>query len=202
MRLHVGPHLYRVAITEGPIFHEGEECLGLCVQQLREIQLSPACPPEDRLGMLIHELVHAHVFTDGEPKDLESWCDRIGSILRTLLRDLSSQGGEEALMRLRPGESPEANAAKIGLLRSRSCGRCSTMVAGGSVVCRPSRLPGVLDMALYCECCGHVQRWQEQAAASGLPSGIVVGDPTFERGDAARAFLRENPAAAPEYVAA
>lgn len=64
------------------------------------------------------------------------------------------------------------------------------MVAGGSVICRPSiKRPGILDLSIYCEFCNHVQKWSEAATASGLPSGTIVGKVKFEGGTARDEFL-------------
>lgn len=179
MRFRCGPHFYQLRITPGPLAHEGTPCLGACLQSTREILLSAACPPADRLRTLIRELAIAWVFECGEPTD---WLDRVATIAIATYADLNRQGGELAVLSLRAGESTGDAASAIGLSRSRECAVCRTAVAGGSVACRPG-MPGTVDLALFCDFCGRTQRWREASSARGLPSGVVLGEMIFERGD-------------------
>lgn len=179
----VGTQKYRLRITEGPIVLNGVECSSVCLQAHREILIAPDHPKRDRLRSLLHELARAWVFETGMPRDAEGWMDVAASVSIGAMKDLNNQGGEMALLAMRPGESTGASTAKIGLSRNRECAVCRTTVAGASVQCQPAGMPGVVELALYCEFCNHTQRWQEMQSARGLPTGVVVGEPAFERGD-------------------
>lgn len=193
MRFHVaGTIVYRVRISPEPLTLHGQRCMGVCDEAQREITLSCDLPARHRLHVLAHELAHAWDYAAGEPKDGEAWCDRMGAVLSAALRDLAMCGGEDALMRLRPGESPGPAACRLVLSRERRCAICSGSVAGASVVAHPSEVPGVAELALWCEWCGHVQHWRETVTQHGYPSGQVEGEPTFERGEAAGKWLAEH----------
>jgi hypothetical protein len=192
MRFNVGPWRYKVRICENPIICDGRECLGLCRETEREILIASDCPPTERLPVLLHELTHGWVFACGEPRTLEAWADLNGTMLASALRDLWTQGGEAALLRLNAGESPEWKAACLALSRNRSCKDCRGTVAGASVLCVPAGIDGILELALHCDFCQQVQIWREAAGANGLPSGTVVGEPRMLKGAAAAAFVREH----------
>lgn len=202
MRFRVGPWRYAVRISETPVIHEGDACMGLCIADSREILISPDCNPKDRLPVLIHELTHAWLFSAGTPQTPEDWCDMNAMIFTTALQDLMIQGGIESLLRMGPGETESGKALTVALASARYCAKCRTTVAGASVVCVQSELPGALDLSIYCEHCNHIQRWQEAATASGFPSATVIGRPTFHTGKAMAEFLREFPEAAPDIVMA
>lgn len=181
MNYRVGPWRYKLRIADAALFLNGEERMGLCCEKSRELLISPECPPAARLGMFFHELAHAWIYHTGEPRTVEDLCDLFATMTAAALDDLCINGGKEAILRLTPGESPSPGAAKIALTRNRYCGKCQSTIAGFSVECKPSALPGVLDLSLFCEHCNHVQRWQEMATASGLPSGTHLGEPSFEK---------------------
>lgn len=194
MRFAVGPYRYKLRIADEPIFLDGQESFAVVSESDRTITLSPKCLPRNRLPVIAHELTHAWCFACGEPTTLESWCDLAATMAAALLKDLRCQGGEEALTRLEPGESLSAKTATLHLTRNRYCMKCEATIAGYGVQCLPAD-NGELELALYCEGCGHVQRWRETASESGLPSGAVIGQPCFERGEAVATFLADCSAA-------
>src|SRR4051794_14428820 len=107
MRFHVGPWQYRMRLTEGPLIFDGSHVLGACIQSPREILIAADCPADDRLRVLLTELMSAWCFETGEPSTRDGWRDLAASMTMAALVDLNNQGGELALLSLRPGESPE-----------------------------------------------------------------------------------------------
>lgn len=179
MIFQVAAYRYRLGIAD-TLAIDGSEVMGLCHEASRKISLSAKLPRKSRMAVLLHELCHSWIFATGQPGDVEGWCDLAASMAEAAIRDLSSQGGEQALQSLDAGESPQHGTMRIALTRNRYCGKCRRTVAGGSVQCHPSTKPGILDLSLTCSHCSLVQRWQEAAGANGLPSGTVVGEPTWE----------------------
>jgi hypothetical protein len=99
MRFHVGPWVYRVEISEGPIFaDEGPEAMGLCIPSQRKIILSGVIPVRMRLTTLIHELQHAWVAELGCSVDAESMANRMAAFGASIIRQLDEQGGEQSLI--------------------------------------------------------------------------------------------------------
>lgn len=183
MRFRIGARYYSVRVTDGPIVLDGFKCSGVCLQSTREILIAGDCHPRERSFILFRELMRGWVFETGQPANDDGWHDLGATMTLGAIVDLNMQGGQEALFGLRAGESPERAAAKIGLTRSRACAVCRGDVAGGSVLCHPSKTPGIVDLALFCDHCNRTQRWSEVQSAGGFPSGQVVGEPVFEAGD-------------------
>lgn len=190
MRFLVGPYRYKLRIASEPICHEGNEATATISENDRMISVSPDCPPRNRLAAVAHELLHGWVYASGEPSDLEGWCDLAATMAVALLNDLRCQGGEEAIMGLEPGECLSATTARAIPGSNYQCAKCRGTIAGG--VCGPSETPGILQLAIYCDHCEHVQRWNETAGASGFPSGLKIGLPRFERGEAVNRFLADH----------
>jgi hypothetical protein len=183
MNFDVGSNTYRLRVTEGPIELDGAECLSACVQAEREILISKEAKPRDRMRLLIRELARAWTFETGEPSTFNGWLGLVATVTLAAVKNLNTQGGEMGVLSLRPGEVTSSATVKIGLSLNRPCAVCNTTVAGGSIVCQPAGLPGVVEMMLYCDFCGHTQCWKEMQGARGLPTGVPIGKPTFERGD-------------------
>lgn len=183
MRFRIGSTTYAVRVTEGSLTFEGTPCISACLQGTREILIAATCEPAKRGFALAAELTRAWAFETGTPRDTDGWLALAASMLNQAIPDLNAQGGFLALQSLRAGESPGHGAAKIGLTRARECAVCRGTVAGGSIACAPTDKPGVVSLELYCEFCDATQTWQEMQTAAGLPSGVVVGEPTFRRGD-------------------
>lgn len=180
----VGSNRYRVQLTRGPIELDGAQCVGLCDEEVQAIQIADSVKVEKRLWVLLHELAHGHVFAMGMPRDVEGLCDFVATVGELAIRDLTLCGGEEALRRLRVGETLGLATGRIGLLRSRACS-CGGLIAPGDVDCRQDRRhPDQVTLRIYCEHCDHTLTWNELATYGGLPSGAVVGEPTIEKGHA------------------
>lgn len=180
---HVASAIYAARITDEPLAHDGEPCLGLCDGGRRLILISCEVAIDRRLHVLLHELCHAHFFEAGMPGDDEGLCDAFAGVAELAFRDLALNGGEEALKRLRPGETFGRLAGRIGLLRHRCC-PCGETVAGGSVYCTPDAArPGEVTLKLYCEFCNHTLTWNEFATFGGGPSSVPTGEQRVEKGD-------------------
>lgn len=192
----IGAKRYMVRIMEDRIFHNGEEVMGLCDETAMEIRLSPKLPLSQRLGVLLHELTHAHIYATGFPADVESFCDLVSTIAQMAITDLVSAGGTEALLHLRPGERLGDSTARIGLLRHRYC-RCGGKIAAGDVRCeRDVLIPDQVKICAYCDHCNQTLQWNETATISGLPSGIVVGEVQVFKG---RALISSPPSVLPRH---
>jgi hypothetical protein len=98
----VGPYTYTVSIPTTPIIFEGKNVYGFIDDSPQKIQIAKSVRPEGRLLVLAHELAHAWFFRTGEAADTESLCDKIGTIVHCLVRDLNAAGGLEALINLKP----------------------------------------------------------------------------------------------------
>lgn len=190
MKFRIGPWMYRLRITEGPLVHEGVPCLSACLQSPREILIAGDCPVADRGRAMYTELTRAWTFEKGIPASADGWLALAASMAMQATIDLNQQGGILALRSLRPAESADGAAARLGLSRERVCGTCGGSVAGGSVGCSPAAdKPGIVDLELYCEFCGQTQFWQEAQTIAGMPSGIVVGEAYFRAGDSRRLLV-------------
>lgn len=189
MRFKVGASRYSVVIAPGPLTFEGTPSLAATMQADRQILIAGDAPVSDRPRLLMRELMHAWIMETGEPKRSEGWVDLCATVTMATVNDLNFQGGEMGLMGLRSGESPEPGAVRSGLSTNRQCAVCQSTVAGGSVIWRPASLPGLAELRIYCEFCGHTQIWTEGLSARGLPNCIPIGEPTFERGDRTGARL-------------
>jgi hypothetical protein len=85
----------------------------------------------------------------------------------------------------------EERAAERGWGRASgeraACAVCGYIVADGSIHDSPPRWSEgarglVIDRAIYCPGCDHVQKWTEGVTASGKPNGELVAGPSSERG--------------------
>ncbi len=179
MRFHVGPLRYQLRVASEPIITNGRERAGLCIEQDSEIQVSPKVKSANRLHVLCHELMHSWIWASGEPRDVEGWCDLAASMAASALRDLCQQGGDMALQRLLPGESPEPAANRMAMTNTRYCARCQRTIPAGEVQCAADA-PGLVALAIRCPHCAVIQRWKEVAAMNGYPSGVPAGDVEFE----------------------
>lgn len=200
MRFKVGPWVFRVSISTGPITHTGEEVMGLCFPDDRKILISHKVPAGGRMAVLLHELTHAWCFSGSQPSDLEGWCDLNAMIFTQALRDLRAQGGEPAIERLQPGETLSPTTSRLNLTTARYCHACTGTVGIASVVIEQTDKPGIVQMTIYCPHCDHLQRWREVSTEDGQPSGMMVGTPRIVRGAAIVAFLANHPHAG-EFVA-
>jgi len=200
MRFRVGPWVYRVRITDEPIYDEnGKEQAGYYVWRDREILISGAIPVRRRLDILCHELRHAWIEHFGQSRDIEGDCNLSSSFTASVMRQLLSQGGEAALMRLNSAGVID-HSARLNIASERMGAEC--MVCGHrfsplQVTTEPAQFDTaggrlVMRRWLYCEFCGHVQRWSELATNSGLPTGSVLDTPELIKGREAGEFMREH----------
>lgn len=166
MRFHIGPEVYRVRITEEPIYHDGEEALGQCLYASREILISPAVAPEHRFTTLLHELRHAWQFHVPKPRTPEEEADLSAMVMKAFWRDFTAQGGERALKRMLCVPDVVADAEDVPAFEPpplegerfvpidqvedwqcpapsaagrAQCGRCELVVADGSIVTGKAR---------------------------------------------------------------
>lgn len=100
------------------------------------------------------------------------------------------------LEQIEPAEAPVQSAAG-----GASCGRCDTKINDRAIVTSKPRFHiyakgWVVDRALFCPHCGHVQRWIEGANLDGVPNGAPLDEePEYVRGPQAEEFLRQHPEA-------
>jgi hypothetical protein len=186
---------YQVSIAAEPIIDSGRELMGRFDERGRLILISPACPPQRRLWVLMHELGHAWLaHTGGRPLTEEKTCDLLGTFCVAVIRWLKISGGESALLRLQPGERLRPASARIMLSAGRPCGVCGKSVSPGLVECAPATdASGQISLRLYCDFCEHLQIWREMASVDGLPTAERVSDNRYDRGAEMRAFLVRHP---------
>lgn len=185
MRFHVGPWVYRVEISEGPIFaDEGPEAMGLCIPSQRKIILSGVIPVRMRLTTLIHELQHAWVAELGWSGDAESMANRAATFTIAVWRELLRQGGENALMRLTSEGIVDQTkfVPSARMPRGGECPFCGTrfgphQVRHGEIefdiVLGKPKIEQIVD----CEFCGWPLRWTETLNTNGASSGEIVDPP-------------------------
>lgn len=184
-----GAWQYAVKVAAEPIRWRGRKRMGLWVEGERVVLVSPDCPPRCRLQVVLHEAGEAWLaHCGGVPAEKERLLDLVATFAAASHRWLSSVGGEPALLALGAGQTLGASRAVAPLRTGRACGVCGGMVAAGSVERTVSvETPGVFDLCLYCEGCGHLMRWQEAA------EGGALGEARYERGEAVGAFLARHP---------
>ena len=190
-----------VKITEGRLFDsQGGEQAGLFVNEESTIYISGAIPPRRRLHVLLHELRHAWEEFLGLPVGGEAEKDNVASFTADVMRQLKAQGGEAALMRLRPDGVVDDSAGPATLPPARfgaECCGCGGVFPASHIVTEPSAFNVHLDeqtveRKLYCDHCGHVQKWVELATPMGRPTGVVVQAPERMKGEAVGDFLRRH----------
>lgn len=106
MKFNVGPYSYSLKIAKGKIVSSGHECFGATVEGDREILISADCPPGERLRVLTRQLMFAWTYAAGTPTTTQDWCDLSAMALKSLMRDLRSQGGEATIKKLTNGGVP------------------------------------------------------------------------------------------------
>jgi hypothetical protein len=206
MQFRLGPAVYRVQITDGPIIDgDGTDLLGECDWAKREVRLSGAMPAMRRLEVLAHELRHAWVNHCGRARSSEEDANNVASFFLAVYRDLLRQGGEPALQRMSPGSLFTEPAPDVqddlwdaaGQVNGAECGVCSTRFSASNVITghpvhdeRLNKL--VVVRSLFCEHCAHVQEWREGCTNSGTPNGQVVTAPEYKRGRAVAQFLQQH----------
>ncbi len=199
MRFHINSAAFCVAVADAPLHDPGGGELDAQVHERRRlILLSPDLPAELRLHRLLHELRHVAEwcgYAAGQARPVETECDAYADLTVQVIRQLEAQGGEIALRML--GHTG-ATLPRVASPRSDECGQCNQMVAPGSVVGRlvhhPTLGTPAIWRTLYCDGCGHLQRWYDLPTATGAASGVMMGAATFERDPRkVAAWLRKHP---------
>jgi hypothetical protein len=184
MRFRVGPWVYRVKIVEG-LQLNGERVAGLCEWLTRTISIGAHVPVRQRLPVLLHELAHAYreAFGRAAASDDESHCDQAASFAADCWRQLERQGGEDALMRLRPDGVVDraADVEEPGEPRAAQCPTCGGLldmpIRTGPAEFDPARNRLVCRRGANCEFCGKTVTWRETVTSRGVPTGTVIGEP-------------------------
>ncbi len=104
MEFPVGPWVYKVIITAGKLrADDGEEVAGLHVWTENAVYISGIIPIARRIDVLFHELRHAWRNHFGRTiLGDEDDANNAASFAAMCYRELTRQGGEQALMELRP----------------------------------------------------------------------------------------------------
>lgn len=196
MRFHIGPWRYTVRITDGALFdQQGREAAAMFVPSQRRILISGTLPLAVRSEKLRHELRHAWLHHLGRPTDEETDCDTVASFSACIERQFADQGGESALAAMTAGGALPTRVP-VACLGGECC-KCQSRFSPAQVVTEVADHSDTLDVLtvqrrLFCDFCGHVQAWKEVATRDGLPTGQVLGQPTFEKGEAVNAFIRKH----------
>lgn len=105
--------------------------------------------------------------------------------------------------RVTPVEQRESLEARVQSSAGRaSCGRCGTLINDRAIVTGKPRFHAyaggwVVDRAMYCAHCGHLQKWIEGTNFDGTPNGAPIEEePDYVRGIEVEEFLRVHPDAA------
>lgn len=91
---------------------------------------------------------------------------------------------------------------RFGLAGRAECARCAQTFTDGNIVkgspfWHDEAKAMVVKRTLFCDGCGHLQSWLEGLDLTGMPSGIPVTEPVFERNQLAiETFLTAHPEAA------
>lgn len=112
MKFHIGNIPYRVEICPGPLIVEGESAAGMSHGDV--ILLCGTLDPRRRLGVLIHQLYGLQWAYYGHLTALAN-----AKLTAQFLRRLEGQGGERALMRLRPTPTKKRPGRKQDLRRGK-----------------------------------------------------------------------------------
>jgi hypothetical protein len=212
MQFHVGPVVYRLAVSDRSVFDvEGNELEGCAVEGRRLLILSRIVEPERREEIALHEFTHAWSFHVPKPSDEEERCQLTALIAQQFALDLERNGGREALRSLAATRvahlgKPAAATSKALSLREtfgRSdrmpCGACDTDTMVGSISNADPELHQPTNQCrllrwFQCDACGAVQVWTELCTPDGSPLGEFVANPSpaILRGADAARFLADK----------
>ena len=213
MRFYAAGVGYQLIIPNAPLLDDqGEEIEGRAVEEQAVILISRRVEPERRYEVLVHELTHCWAFAGATPATEEDRCRLNATMMRQLQADLTRQGGETALMDLKPQpfELNQFKRKSVESLRELSapqpywlCGGCEARVMcgdihQGEIVYLPGSREHYVKRWMQCEACGAVTTWCEYCDEVGNVTGrlVQVPKPEVYRGDHARAWLRSIEAAA------
>lgn len=209
MRFHIGPWVYFVVISEGPLKDEnGIDCAGLCSWLDSTIYISGRIPLERRADVLLHELRHAWNHHFGKPESIEEDANATASFTMMCIKEFVSQGGEKALMAM-TAATPAAIVPSVITPSGSSdtwaqsspdggteCGWCGRRFSAGEIVTEEPVFHAqsgklVVPRSVYCDGCSHVLRWHEASMFDSTPSGQIVGKLSRLRGADATVWLRQ-----------
>lgn len=113
MRFQIGTAIYRVRVCRGPLLVDG--LAAGAVTHKGSILLTGEIMPRDRIDVLCEHLRRLYVHRYGSIND-----DAIGGFTADVVRQLERQGGERALMRLRPTPTKKRPGRKQDLRRGKT----------------------------------------------------------------------------------
>lgn len=223
MEFKVGPYNYALVITSGLMFDdEGNELLGLAVEDQRLLILSHKIRPEEREGILFHEYTHAWGFHGASPTNEEERCRLNAMMIQQFNGDLSQQGGREALEEMDPermGNIGQATGRDIAIRPATPAPPLPDAMPPIEIMGQPDRLPcatceapvmcgsihhddpvadgsGRVRMLRWfsCEACGSLQIWWEHCDQTGMLTGVYVSvpRPRVLNGAEAAKWLKEH----------
>lgn len=172
---------YAIEITSKPLMREGKQLDAMLQQSTLRIFISAAISPAGRREALIHELRHVHIKHLGLPATEESDCRDVSKFLGAIMDQVDSQGGNVALMALKPvTQAYSANEYRGFAPNSRhDCRLCGGITMSGSVQQGEVKMHATygqnyVERHFECECCGATNRWSEFCSESGAPTGQPV----------------------------
>lgn len=206
MRFTIGAHVYKAAIADNPLTDRlGRSCWGLFYDDRRLIEISPACPPGERFGVLLHELRHAWCDQFPRPDDEEKDADHYAAMTAAIVKQIMNQGGPGAILALECDVLTDFDPAKFvatlaerGLDRCFACNVCQQRLGPGSVLVtnprpHPNTGASMVGIAFFCGFCDHVQHWGELANAAGNPTGVCCLEPEYMTPEETQAFCERHP---------
>lgn len=182
MQFNLHPWRYRVRVCPGPLSRDGDP-VG-AVAHDTDILLSGTLKPRERLEVLLdllrrlREQHHGRLPRAGLP-----------GFIADVMRQLLSQGGEPALLRLQPdgmvdaGGMESLGAEPVGC----ECGTCGTRYGAHQITTAAPEFDDstgrlIVRRAVDCDFCGHIMSWTEGATGAGAPNGRVMSGPVYTRG--------------------
>jgi hypothetical protein len=181
LQFNLHPRRYGVRICPGPLRRDGEELEA--ITHSSEILLSGEVAPIERSEVLFDQLLFLREKHQGEPSRRA-----LASFMVDAMRQLLSQGGEPALMRLSANGTVDAggtealSAEPVGC----ECGQCGTRYAPHQIATAGAEFDAgagrlVVRRSVECDFCGHVMSWTEGATAAGKPNGRVMAGPFYSK---------------------
>jgi hypothetical protein len=178
VKFRVPPAIYRVKVCAGELRLDGKRVAALTHR--REIHISGDIHPAERSEALYDQLRRLFEQHHGPMS-----ASGIAAFTTDFSRQLQSQGGEAALMRLSvegivvAGDVEDVAAEPTGC----ECGQCGTRYApqqirtGAPFTFNTGQLarPREVD----CDFCGKVMAWVEGCTQAGAPTGRVLSGPNY-----------------------
>lgn len=187
--------VFSVAIVDN-LVRDGGLCDGYFEPSGRRVLISSVAG--DRKRTLFHELRHAWIFALGQRGiDPESDAIDVAAFADVVSEQLDRQGGEHALMMLRPARQEQVEVAAKFVVSDRMDCSCGAQVMIGSIhTGEPEYVPLIgqhaVERWMDCDACGSVTIWRETAAEDGTPLGRFLPTPRMLRGSQRAAWLRNQ----------